>query len=630
MNVIQRLNSKIISQIAAGEVIERPASAVKELIENSLDARTSSISVTLQDGGLVYLKIEDDGTGMSKDDLMLCAERHTTSKLTHDNLTSIESYGFRGEALASLAAISQLTITTHDQSTGNAWTWSSLTHELTPASRAAGTSIEIHNLFIQTPARLKFLSSPLRERQHIEMMIKRLALAAPQVSFSLQDSKKSFFNYTAYNALSPSDQRHHRICEILGSDFQKNCLAFQKSFENISCEGAVSVPTLHSAHTQKQFFFVNQRWIRDRLMSLIIKQVFQDIIPAGRYPLGVIFLTIPLDDLDVNVHPSKTEVRWRDPQKIRKALMATLGPLLADLHHANTVLTDSMQRAFQPPPPPKLAAEPRVLPKATVAAQPSHTLQETKVLPISPSLPEIKTPERVPFSTEFSQARPVVVQEQFQTTIQHLRSILMNDDTQSSASLLLGQPLGQIHHSFIVSENDQGLVLVDQHAAHERLVYEAMKKRLFAQGTLPPTPLLIRPSLPFDAERWSSLENRRKVWESMGFRFARHEETIELTHTPFILKESDYDLQDFLDSSSLVDDCDDHGDPASIERILHQTYGNLACKRSLKAKTALNLEDMDILLRMMEITPHSDQCNHGRPTWVQLPTKDIARLFERT
>lgn len=600
MGKIKTLTPEIIGRIAAGEIIEGPAHAIKELIENALDAQATRITVRLRQSGLAHLSVEDDGEGMGSEDLRLCTQRHATSKLMDTQLKNLPFYGFRGEALPALQAAGRLSLTSYDVTQGTAFT---LTEgEIKPAALNQGTIVTVDNIFSRTPARLQFLHSQDREKLKIYRMVKRYALAHPSLSFFVYHEEQEVLSFPALS--SPQDTQLHRLKKILGPAFGDNHYAFDETQQDYRLQGWGSIPTIHKGHAQDQYFFVQKRWIIDKLLSSLVRSVYRDVIPGQRYPLGVMFLTLPPEDVDVNVHPHKTEVRWKDPQRLRRLLYETLTPLVHQSQE-NTHHTLSALQAFHP----GSSGPKRDVPSQAYAAPSGHTLPSTPLFPEPDPVVMSAPPKTTTLLPRSSSAASSTLQE---------------SSLSPSFSFPLGKALGQIDGSFIVAENAKGLVIIDQHAAHERLVYETLKESLKTQGYIPSSPLLLPEVFSLSQESLHTLSQHLDHWTTLGFSFTVKDTKVIVTHIPAILKSYHLLLEDMLDTALTGEET------PSPQDMLHHIYGNMACRSSIKARNTLTLGDMNYLLRWMESTPCSDQCNHGRPTWIQLPIKKIAHLFERS
>lgn len=603
MSLIRRLNSQMINQIAAGEVVERPASVLKELVENALDAKASHIKISLRKGGQSLLRVEDNGCGMSDEDLMLAVQRHTTSKLAH-GLDNITTFGFRGEALAAIAAISRFTISSRTEGQSHGWCLFLEGGELTekrPSPQEIGTSVEVRDLFFCTPARLKFMRSPQVEQSHLVDIVEKFALAYPQVSFTLyyETRKKNY---------PPGIES--RLQEVLGKDFLAHSFQVTHAREGYELTGYLSLPTYHQATTGSQFFFINGRPVKDKILSACIRAAFFDVIPKDRHPLCVLFITVPLDEVDVNVHPAKTEVRFKDPQKLRNFVAGTLKQELwgygrHSMHtpfNSSPIQQDSQQAERRQETVPQSLLS-RELPRNSsfLAAVPS--VESKPFLARGPLLRE-KFPSPMPLREDHS-------------SLSFAPSIEAPD---------LGQAIGQLKKSYIVACNHKGLILVDPHAAHERIVYEKMKSCWgqslgISYAFLIPVPLLLT-----EREK-ESLEIQHQVLQALGFLCHKEKDQWSIKAIPEIFKAYDPELllKDLLALSQ---------QGMSVEELTenwrNHIMANWSCRQSIKLGQTLSLQEMNALLRTIEQTPRSASCNHGRCVYRQISMEELARMFDRS
>lgn len=597
---IRRLSEGTINRIAAGEVVERPASAVKELIENALDAGARRIDVAVSNGGADLILVEDDGDGMKADELLLAVERHATSKLPvdvrgEDDLNGIATLGFRGEALPSIGAVARLSIASRTR-TGEA-------HEIRVEGGAidgplpigflargqSGTRVEVRELFYATPARLKFLKSARSEDLATGDIVKRLAMARPDVAFSL-----TFDGRRAIELESEGDLfggRLKRLARIMGRDFGDNAAPVEIAREGVRISGFAGLPTYHRANAQMQFLIVNGRPVRDKLLIGAVRGAYADFLARDRHPALALFLDCDPDFIDVNVHPAKTEVRFRDAGLVRGLIVSSLKTALAGAgHRASTTVAG-----------------------ATLAAFRAQTAPVTRLYPqnlrgLAEPAAEYHTPL---FAGGGAQALSVRMEE---APADH-----------PADPLPLGIARAQLHETYIVAQTEDGIVIVDQHAAHERLVYERMKHAL-AAGGIARQPLLIPEIVsldPADAVRVSGrtgeLAELGLVVEAFG------PDAIMVREVPAMLGKAD--VQALV--RDLADDIAETGSALSLKERLEEVAGTLACHMSVRSGRRLTAEEMNALLREMEATPHSGQCNHGRPTYVELKLSDIERLFGR-
>ncbi len=588
MASIRQLSQVEINRIAAGEVIERPASAIKELIENAIDAGASSIEVVAQNGGLSLLRVADDGCGMDEADLSLCVERHATSKLASGNLLDIHTLGFRGEALPSLGSVGTLKIATRPagQSSG---------HEivvergrklnLRPAAARPGTCVEVRDLFAATPARLKFMKSERAENMAISDVVKRLALACPHIGFSLTVGERASLSLARAD---PNDENavRQRLARIMGRDFAEGSEPVRCERSGVSLSGFAGRPTLNRPDASLQYMFVNGRPVKDRLLLSAIRGAYQDVIPRGRFPLAALFLTLPSEEVDVNVHPAKAEVRFREASLIRSLVVSALNETLRI--GGSVAAARLFAGSFGP------ASSPEPEPQAYQYRAPLH------------SAPRPFTP---PSANGFAEeaAQPFVAEA------------APEDQTEQR----LGVARAQLHKTYILSETAEGVILIDQHAAHERIVYEKLKAAL--SGGRIARQLLLIPEIVEMPEEDAALvlEQREQLAESGLVLESFGPGAVIVREAPAILGHAD--LQTLV--RDLAQELEESAN--SVEAKIHAICATMACHGSVRAGRAMRLDEMNALLREMEATPNAAQCNHGRPTFVELSRADLERLFER-
>ncbi|KPH82808.1 DNA mismatch repair endonuclease MutL [Bosea vaviloviae] len=598
---VRRLDPVLVDRIAAGEVIERPAAAVKELVENAIDAGARAIAVTITAGGRELIRVVDDGSGMTPDDLILAVERHATSKLPDGDLFAIRSLGFRGEALPSIGSVARLSITTrrHDAAQG-----SGLVVEagekgvVRPAAAAIGTRIEVSDLFAFTPARLKFLKSDRAEAQAVSEMLRRLAIAHPTIRFSLAGEHVSPFDWPAETDGEEGQLR--RLGRALGRDFPENALRLDAAREGFHVTGFAGLPTFHRGTSAGVHLAVNGRPVRDKLLLSAVRGAYADVVPSDRHP--VLFLDVSCDPrlVDVNVHPAKSEVRFRDPALVRGLVVSGLKAALAEAgHRATTTGGARTLEAF----------------RAVFAGTGNNAS------PLRPNLPE--TPTWGSPATGFD-ARPQQGFAGFEASSADARAHLAEP-----ASDALDRPLGaaraQLHETYIVAQTREGVVIVDQHAAHERLVYERLKAERARNG-IATQPLLLPEVVELDPVDADRLNAAADDLATLGLRLEPFGPgAVLVREAPQQLAGGN--LQKLV--RDVADALAEHGTAGSLERRLDHVLATMACHNSVRAGRRLRPEEMDALLREMEITPNSGQCNHGRPTYVELKLRDIERLFGR-
>jgi DNA mismatch repair protein MutL len=590
---IRRLSEGTVNRIAAGEVVERPASAVKELVENALDAGATRIDIAVSNGGADLILVEDDGEGMEADDLRLAIERHATSKLRDDDLSHIVTMGFRGEALPSIGAVARLSIASRTK-TGEA-------HEIrvdggilagpSPTGFRAkgqhGTRVEVREIFFATPARLKFLKSARSEDLATLDVIKRLAMARPDVAFTLtMDGRRALDLPAETDLIGPQLKR---LARIMGKDFGDNAAPVNVSREGVTIAGFAGLPTYNRANAQMQFLFVNGRPVRDKLLIGAVRGAYADFLARDRHPALALFLECDPAFVDVNVHPAKTEVRFRDAGLIRGLIVSSLKHALADAgHRASTTVAGATLAALRP-------QQPYQMDYARAPA------------------PSFNDPGRsfyAPLLDNAAAAPAARIEE---------------PSALPTADLPLGVARAQLHETYVVAQTPDGIVIVDQHAAHERLVYERMKTAL-ASGGIARQPLLIPEIVELDPAEVTRLANRADELAELGLIVEPFgPDAVAVREMPAMLGKAD--IKGLI--RDLADDIAETGNALSLKERLEEVAGTLACHTSVRAGRRLNAEEMNALLREMEATPHSGQCNHGRPTYVELKLSDIERLFGR-
>ncbi len=593
---VRQLSEAVVNRIAAGEVVERPASVVKELVENALDAGARRIDVLTDGGGRRLIAVTDDGEGMSRADLSLSVERHATSKLADDDLVSISTLGFRGEALPSIGAVARLSITSRHRSEPHAWSVevdAGVKSELKPAALGGGTRVEVRDLFYATPARLKFLKLDRTEAEAVRDVVRRLAMSRPDVAFTIAGEERSPVTFAA--ALPGSTGRLTRLGDVLGADFRTNAIEIAAEREGVVIEGFAALPTLTRANSLGQYLFVNGRPVRDKLLVGAVRAAYADYLPRDRHPLVALFVELPAREVDVNVHPAKAEVRFRNAGLVRALIVHALkAALVRDGTRAATTGGTATIAAFRPW---------------------RESSRQTWVGPRSGG-----------FAEAAQAAFEVGAPEADLGT--GLDPYLAAETTAGLADALdhpLGAARAQVHDTYIVAQTRDGLVIVDQHAAHERIVYEKLKAALARTGVA--RQILLIPDVvelgETDVERLlahtKELAQYGLVIESFG------PGAVALRETPALLGE--------IDGGGLLRDLAEHigewDETLPLERRLMHVAATMACYGSVRAGRRLKGQEMNALLREMEGTPNSGQCNHGRPTYVELKLTDIERLFGR-
>ena len=608
---IRVLDPNLINQIAAGEVIERPASALKELVENAIDANCSKIEVSIEGGGKNYLSVSDDGKGIEKDELEVALERHATSKLPDNDLFNISFLGFRGEALPSIGSIAKLKITSRAQNSDDAWSISVNGGEkgaVEPAFGNKGTRVEVSDLFYTTPARLKFLKSDSSETAQCIDMLNRIALANPNISFSLYGEGKKKFIYNACQG-ELFDARLTRISEVMGKEFTDNSLAISAENDFCKISGFVSLPTYNKANSLSEYLFVNNRPVRDKLILGAIKGAYQDVMPSGRYPACVIFIDIAPMYVDVNVHPTKAEVRFYDNGAVRGLLVKAIRNAI-DLGANKSIETNGLEHLLNT----------------------QNERIEINQSPRSPYLAERKR-SLADFSQSFSYSAPKHYQStksEFIPELENNYSVRVEDEQYQMPEAdqigELGLAKAQFHNTYIISQTEDSIVIVDQHAAHERITMEKMKHNLSLHEKTPTQILLIPEVVDLSQSEKEALLEQKENLVLAGLVLEEFGTTAVLVReTPALLGE--------IDAKKLVKDLAEQmaewGKEYALSDKIHHICATIACHGSVRAGRTLNIEEMNHLLREMEKTEHSGQCNHGRPTYVKIKLKDIEKLFER-
>ena len=600
---IHALPIQLINQIAAGEVVERPSSVVKELIENCFDAGASQITIEIEQGGARLIKIRDDGCGIDKEDLPLALSRHATSKISSlQDLEQVASMGFRGEALPSISSVARLTLISRTANAECAWSvtadGSEQNFDPQPDPHPQGTTIDVRDLFYNTPARRKFLKAEKTEFAHIETLIKRMTLSRFDIGFTLFHNQKEIFNLKP--AISPSAQEQ-RIGSICGPSFIENSVKIEFSASGLHLTGWVGLPTFSRSQQDMQFFYVNGRLIKDKLVSHAVKQAFQDVLFHGRHPVFVLYLTLDPTLVDVNAHPAKLEVRFREGRLVHDFLFSALYRSLADIRPENRIdhitVTDNLalDSAHE--------TDPRAHFKSIGAYTPRPPQQNLLPLTIAEAISG--------YTSLYSSDLPLQKPE--------------NTVSEHSDSHPLGYAVAHLHATFIVAETPKGIILVDTHAAHERITYERLKQQ-YQEGGIPSQPLLLPIKITVSSSEADLAESEDSFFSSLGFELTRSgPETIILRSTPALLGNIDKEklIRDVLADISV------NGISQRIQEQRNQVLATMACHGSVRAHRRLTLEEMNALLRDMEKTERIGQCNHGRPTWIELSLQDLDKFFLR-
>ena len=619
--MIRRLPAQTVNRIAAGEVIERPSSVIKELVENALDAGATQIDVRYEDGGRTVITVTDDGKGMTPENLSLAIERHATSKLPDDSdLLNIETMGFRGEALPSIGSVARLTLTSQTEADDSAWELrvdGGEKHELRPAPRSGlhGTRVDVRDLFFATPARLKFMKSERSESMAISDVVKRLAMANPHVGFTLTNGARTSLRLPG-TPLS-EDGRLVRLAKVLGDDFGANAVSVDAEREGIVLTGFAGLPTFSRGNSAHQYLFVNGRPVKDKLLHGALRGAYQDFLARDRHPVVALYLDLPKEDLDVNVHPAKTEVRFRNPGLVRGLIVSALRNALSGAgHRASTTVSDYALGKIQAGQPPTYAYQGRY-----------------------GSAPRGHAPEGYAPYRNDPAMQPLIdgmggMSGRVEEAPEGYSGVAPFDpgglDQAPEPAYPLGTARAQLHETYVVAQTQDGIVIVDQHAAHERLVYEDMKEKM-ARGKengqgVPRQTLLIPDIVELGETDTARVLARAEELAEMGLVLEPFGNgAICVRETPALLGEMD--VQGLL--RDLADDLSEYDEALSLKEKFEHVCGTMACHGSVRAGRRLNGDEMNALLRQMEATPHSGQCNHGRPTYVELKLADIERLFGR-
>ena len=599
---IRELSPITINRIAAGEVVERPAAVVKELVENALDAGSTEITIKIESGGQNLILISDNGSGMSKEDLVLAVQRHTTSKLLNDNLLNIKYFGFRGEALPSIASVSRMTVKTCLPGAEEGWMLNIVggeTQDLSPIPPYRGTIVEIRDLFFATPARLKFLRSEKVEIQHIIDITKKIAAANPKVKFSLFSDQKLIFDYQANNLVDPL---HARIQQIFNKDFIENSIEVSKDYQDIKLHGYISLPTYNRGTANEYYTYVNGRPVKDKLLLATIRSAYQDFLSKDRYPVVVLFLDIPCELVDVNVHPSKTEVRFRDTQIIRTLVIHGLREALQ--HGGNRTSSTIAQQAL-------ISMKPELIP--------------TKDFEFPANLPN---PGYKNFTSSRSFTAPHIKHQNLNETMLKFNQPIVKDfdEIPEEKNYKLGAARCQLHETYIISQTPDSIIIIDQHAAHERLMYEKLKQQ-FTENNIAQQRLLIPEIIEVSGSILEKILSLKETLNTLGISINQcTNQSIIITEIPHLLGNCNVKklVQD------IIDEIEESEDITNIKELINHTLATYACHYSIRSGRKMNVDEMNQLLRQMESTPHSGQCNHGRPTYIELELKDIEKLFGRT
>jgi len=652
---IRVLPELLINQIAAGEVIERPSAALKELLENSLDAGATDISVQLEGGGVKLLRVRDNGRGIAKDELSLALMRHATSKIgSLDDLQNVSSMGFRGEALASMAAVAQLTLSSRTEEQSHAWQVEALDGRLSepvPASGGQGTTVEMRELYFNTPARRKFLKSDATEFAHCEEAFKRIALSRPDVSFLLQHNGRTVWQLNTGLRIQDSEGKRlesgaddggwlrdaalKRVAALLGDEFGQATVAVSRTAANLTLHGLAALPAYSRSTRDAQYFFVNGRFVRDKVASHALRQAYQDILHHQRHPAFVLFLELPPEQVDVNVHPAKSEVRFRESQGVHQFIFHTLHDALAK--------PDEMRKPDEVPAPEAVARTPFVMPTQQRiplgAAQLNASYKVWEAQTASRKW-EVESGETKPASSEWPIATSEAVNREW--VVDSERTVngewkvdsgktapaehaLTSHNSQLPVDYPLGFALAQLAGIYILAQNEQGLIVVDMHAAHERIVYEKLKTAMDGER-IATQPLLIPVTFHTDKIDVATVEAEQAALGKLGFEIAPISPTmLAIRAMPVLLKQAHAEAA----AREVLHELREFGASRMMTERRNELLASLACHGAVRANRILSIPEMNALLREMEQTERSGQCNHGRPTWFALSMNELDKMFMR-
>jgi DNA mismatch repair protein MutL len=605
---IHSLPTQLVNQIAAGEVVERPSSVVKELVENCFDAGASQVTIDIEQGGSRLIKIRDNGCGIVKEDLPLALSRHATSKIASlKDLESVVSMGFRGEALPSISSVSRLTLISRTRDADCAWKvladGSERDFDPQPDPHPQGTTVDVRDLFYNTPARRKFLKTEKTEFAHIETLVQRMALSRFDIGFSLSHNQKEILNL---KPAATDREQEQRIAGICGSSFIENSIKIDYAASDLQLSGWVGLPTFSRSQQDMQFFYVNGRLVKDKLVSHAVKQAYQDVLFHGRHPVFVLYLALDPALVDVNAHPAKLEVRFREGRLVHDFLFSALHRSLANLRPGHNAIE---QTAPQP--------------QAVLDNKPNNTGWLNDIT--QQSVPGFGAKTTYSSSLPQQASLPLQVEE----SIQAYASLHPKPEPVVSSPQLgvppLGHAIAHLHNIYILAETPTGIILVDAHAAHERITYERLKQQ-YQNGRVPSQPLLLPIKIKVSTAEADLAEQEHEFFNSLGFEINRSgPEAITLRSIPILLSNIDTDklIRDVLA------DITEHGMSQRIQEKSNEILATVACHGAVRAHRRLTIDEMNALLRDMEQTERIGQCNHGRPTWIELSTSDLDKFFLR-
>jgi len=606
MTKIHQLSPRLANQIAAGEVVERPASVVKELVENALDAGATSLTLDIEEGGIQLIRILDNGNGISKEDLPLALSRHATSKITNlEDLEGVATLGFRGEALASVSSVSRLSLSSGTEHQSHSWQVTTsgrdMITNLTPCAHPRGTTVEVKDLFFNTPARRKFLKTTKTEFSHLAEIVKRIALSNFDVQFSLNHNQKSVYQLPPCH----NDQlKEKRLATLLNNDFAKQSLFINAEASGLKLSGWLGLPTYNRSQADFQYFFVNGRPVKDRVVNHAVKQAYRDVLFHGRHAAFVLYLELDPKQVDVNVHPTKHEVRFRESRLVHDFLF----------HHLHRVIGEIRPKTDQ--------ISPASLPESGSVTPENLTVN----IDFQHRMPLTSTSEpEATFNTRTHNHTHYQIQESAIDTQLSAMPYLADNQGSSDSAGQMGYAIAQLHGIYILAQNESGLILVDMHAAHERITYEKLKTA-FDQQSLQAQPLLVPIGLEITPIQAEAIELHQAEISQFGFELSLlGENSATIRRVPAFLHHADPKPL-VLD---LLNDLIEHHSSQAVIAARDEILATMACHGSIRAKRILTIQEMNALLREMEVTERSDQCNHGRPTWVQLSMDQLDKLFLR-
>lgn len=627
MRKIKLLSPRLANQIAAGEVVERPSSVIKELLENSLDAGATRLDIDVEDGGIKLIRVRDNGSGIDKDDLPLALSRHATSKIYElDDLEAVATLGFRGEALASISSVARLALISSTQENDSGWQvvaeGRDMETQLSPAPHPRGTTVEVRDLFFNTPARRKFLRTEKTEYTHLEDVVKRLALSRFDVAFNLRHNGRAIYSWRAGDTQL---ERERRVAQICGPAFMEHAVHIEIERGNYRLWGWVAQPAFSRSQADLQNFYVNGRAIRDKLVGHAVRQAFQDVLHHGRHPAFVLYLELDASTVDVNVHPTKHEVRFRDNRNVHDFIYSSLHHALANVRPEDTLSRQQHSADYSQTKTEGIAAG-EFKGQENIGFAHSSASNQSDLNSDTPDSNRVDSGSfyQRNYSPLYSTSSSVVREQMAVYSALH-QSPQDLPESPSEDIPPLGYAIAQLKGIYILAENAQGLIMVDMHAAHERVTYERMKSA-FGEGGIHAQPLLVPESIAVSEKEADCADNFQSIFQSLGFELQRAgPETLLIRQIPIILQKAKVEqlVRDVL--SDLIE----HGSSERIQHHINDILSTMACHGSVRANRKLTIPEMNALLRDMEATERSGQCNHGRPTWLLQSLDDLDKMFMR-